>query len=166
MTAELKLTVQRATRLRALPSDRLFQRWVNASLRGSGRRGAAEVVIRLVNAAEGRRLNHRWRQRNYATNVLAFPAELLADLRSPLLGDLVICAPVVRCEAAEQGKRLEAHWAHLTVHGTLHLLGYDHISRRQAVAMESLEVAILAKLGFPDPYTAERHRVGQEDRRR
>lgn len=152
MTAPVRVTLQRATRVRGLPSQAKLQRWVTAALRGAGYRRAAELAIRLVNAAEGRRLNRAWRHRNSATNVLAFPAKLPEALRSPLLGDLVICAPVVRREAAEQGKPLEAHWAHLTVHGTLHLLGFDHQTKAGARAMEAKETAILTKLGFPDPY--------------
>lgn len=152
---KVEVTVQRATRLRGLPSERQFRRWVSAALRGAGHRRAAELAIRLVNAAEGRRLNRVWRHKDYATNVLAFPAQLPAGLRSPLLGDLVICAPVVRREAEEQGKSPEAHWAHLTVHGTLHLLGHDHVGRREAAEMEFLETAILAKLGFPAPYAQD-----------
>ncbi|MDE1888434.1 MAG: rRNA maturation RNase YbeY [Gammaproteobacteria bacterium] len=148
------VTIQRATRQRGLPSDRQFRRWVSAVLHGAGHRRSTELTIRLVNEAEGRRLNHRWRRRDYATNVLSFPAGLPQDLHSPLLGDLVICAPVVRREAAQQGKLPEAHWAHLTVHGTLHLLGYDHVGKRKAAKMESLETAILGKLGFSDPYAA------------
>lgn len=154
MTAQVRVTVQRVTRLRGLPSLAKFQCWVGTALRSAGYRRAAEMAIRLVNEAEGRRLNREWRHKDYATNVLAFPAKLPEALRSPLLGDLVICAPVVRREAAEQDKPLEAHWAHLTVHGTLHLLGYDHVMKHQAVEMESLEIAALAKLGFPDPYDA------------
>lgn len=154
MIPYLRVAVQRATRLRGLPSDRKFRRWVAAALAGAGHRRTAELAIRLVNGAEGRRLNRAWRNKDYATNVLAFPAGLPKGLRSSLLGDLVICAPVVRREAAEQGKPLEAHWAHLTVHGTLHLLSYDHVAKRQAEKMESLEIAILAKLGFPNPYAA------------
>ncbi|MBU6470981.1 MAG: rRNA maturation RNase YbeY, partial [Gammaproteobacteria bacterium] len=90
--------------------------------------------------------------RDYATNVLSFPAELPRGVRSPLLGDLVICAPVVRREAKAQHKTLKAHWAHLTVHGTLHLLAYDHATEVQAQAMEPLETSILTELGFPAPY--------------
>lgn len=150
----VEVTVQRATQLRGLPGNVRFRQWVAAALAGAGHRRTSEIVIRLVNEAEGRRLNQHWRHRNYATNVLSFPAELPRGVRSPLLGDLVICAQVVRREAAQQGKPPEAHWAHLTVHGTLHLLGYDHVGKRKAAKMESLETAILAKLGFPDPYTA------------
>lgn len=148
------VTIQRATRLRGLPSDAMFRRWVTAALAGAGHRRATELTIRLVNEAEGRRLNHRWRRRDYATNVLSFPAELPSGLRSPLLGDLVLCAPVVQREAKAQHKTSKAHWAHLTVHGTLHLLGYDHVGKRKAAKMESLETAILGKLDFSDPYAA------------
>ncbi len=149
MTGKLRVTVQRATRLRKLPADADFTRWVRAALRG---RGAAELVIRIVDATEGRRLNRRWRGKDRATNVLSFPAGLPVGVALPLMGDLVICAPAVAREAAEQGKTPAAHWAHLTVHGTLHLLGYDHATEAQAVVMEPLETAILGTLGFPDPY--------------
>lgn len=149
---QVRVTVQRVTRLRNLPRDKKFALWVDAVLRGAGYRRAAELAIRLVNEAEGCRLNREWRHKNYATNVLAFPAKLPKALHSPLLGDLVICAPVVRREAAEQDKPLEAHWAHLTVHGTLHLLGFDHQTQAEAHTMEAMEAAIVAKLGFPDPY--------------
>lgn len=151
MNKLLKLSVQRATRL-PVPGEAKFSRWVQAALSGAKHRRAVEVVIRLVNEAEGRKLNHSWRGKNHATNVLSFPAVLPAGMRSPLLGDLVMCAPVVRREAAEQDKTADAHWAHLTVHGTLHLLGYDHEVEAQAQVMESLEIAVLAGLGYPDPY--------------
>lgn len=154
MSRHVRVAVQRATRLRHLPSDRKLRQWASAALLGVGHRRAAELVIRLVNEAEGRRLNRVWRHKDYATNVLSFPVELPKDVRSPLLGDLVICAPVVRREAEAQGKLLEAHWAHLTVHGTLHLLGFEHATRRQAEEMEALEIRIVTRLGFSDPYTA------------
>lgn len=152
MTLRVRVAVQRATRLHGLPGDTMIRRWVAAALAGAGHRRVAELVIRLVNEAEGRRLNHAWRHRNYATNVLSFPAELPKGVHSRLLGDLVICAPVVRREAKAQRKTLEAHWAHITVHGMLHLLGYDHETARQAAEMELLETSILDKLGFPNPY--------------
>lgn len=154
MPVDLRLTVQRATRLHGLPGDAMFRRWVSAALAGAGHRRPAEIVIRLVNEAEGRRLNLRWRHRDYATNVLSFPAELPRGLHSGLLGDLVICAPVVRREARVQNKPPAAHWAHLVVHGTLHLLGHDHETAAEAGVMESLETAILGKLGFSDPYVS------------
>lgn len=133
-----------------LPTRKQFQRWVAAAL--NGQRDAAEVSIRIVDEAEGAELNRTWRHKDYATNVLSFPAELPPGIRSPLLGDLVICAPVVIREAAQQGKSPEAHWAHLVVHGTLHLLGYDHETGAEAEAMEALETRMLAGLGYPDPY--------------
>ena len=100
------------------------------------------------------RLNHDYRGKTGPTNVLSFPAGLPEDLGLPLLGDIVICTPIVRQEAADQGKPAQAHWAHMTVHGTLHLLGYDHIEDEDARIMESMETAILASLHFPCPYGA------------
>jgi probable rRNA maturation factor len=125
---------------------------VAAALRGGGRRKPAEVAIRIVGAEEGRAFNRDYRGKDYATNVLSFPAELPPGVDLPLLGDLAICAPVVEREAAEQHKRPRDHWAHLTVHGTLHLLGYDHLRDAEAEAMEALETRILASLGIADPY--------------
>jgi probable rRNA maturation factor len=112
----------------------------------------ADVAIRVVGEKEGRALNHKYRGKDYATNVLSFPTELPEGVNLPLLGDLVICAPVVAQEAQAQGKALNAHYAHLTVHGVLHLLGLDHDDEREAEAMERIERGILADLGLPDPY--------------
>ncbi|MGS0999765.1 rRNA maturation RNase YbeY [Rhodanobacter sp. UC4451_H18] len=136
-----------------LPAPASFRRWVEAALRGAKRRKPAELSIRIVDAAEGRTLNRDYRGKDYATNVLSFPAELPPGVVLPLIGDLAICAPVVQREAAEQGKLPRDHWAHLTVHGVLHLLGYDHIVETEAEAMEALETRILAGLGIADPYT-------------
>jgi len=136
-----------------LPAPASFRRWVEAALRGAKRRKPAELSIRIVDAAEGRTLNRDYRGKDYATNVLSFPAELPPGVVLPLIGDLAICAPVVLREAAEQGKLPRDHWAHLTVHGVLHLLGYDHIVETEAEAMEALETCILAGLGIADPYT-------------
>ena len=137
-----------------VPAAASFRKWVAAALQGRIRE--ADLAIRLVDTEEGRALNRHYRGKDYATNVLSFPAELPEGLpkgvKLPLLGDLVICAPVVAREAAEQGKPLNAHYAHLTVHGCLHLLGLDHEDPREAEAMEQLERDILAKLGLPDPY--------------
>lgn len=135
-----------------IPSPASFRRWVEAALRGSRRRKAAELSIRIVDADEGRSLNRDYRGKDYATNVLSFEAGLPPDMKLPLIGDMVICAPVVAREAAEQGKHARDHWAHLTVHGTLHLLGHDHIVEAEAEAMEALETRILAGLGIADPY--------------
>ena len=135
-----------------IPSPASFRRWVEAALRGARRRKATELSIRIVDADEGRALNRDYRGKDYATNVLSFEAGLPPGLKLPLIGDMAICAPVVAREAAEQGKRPRDHWAHLTVHGTLHLLGHDHIVEAEAVAMEALETRILAGLGIADPY--------------
>jgi len=137
-----------------MPAATSFRKWVAAAL--AGRIREADLAIRLVDEKEGRALNHHYRGKDYATNVLSFPAELPEGLPKgvtlPLLGDLVLCAPVVAREAKEQGKPLNAHYAHLTVHGCLHLLGWDHEDPREAEAMEQLEREILAGLGLPDPY--------------
>ncbi|MFK8329549.1 rRNA maturation RNase YbeY [Pseudomonas sp. BJa5] len=146
----LELDLQRATDA-AAPDDAHFRRWCELALRQ--RSADSEMTIRLVDEAEGRELNHTYRHKDYATNVLSFPADVPDDLLDiPLLGDLVICVAVVEREAAEQGKSLEAHWAHLVIHGCLHLLGYDHIEDDEAEEMEALERELLAELGHPDPY--------------
>ena len=146
----LELDIQRATDA-AAPDDAAFRRWCELALRQ--RSADSEMTIRLVDEAEGRELNHTYRHKDYATNVLSFPADVPDDLLDiPLLGDLVICVAVVEREAAEQGKSLEAHWAHLVIHGCLHLLGYDHIEDEEAEEMEALERTLLAELGHPDPY--------------
>ncbi|MBN6151223.1 rRNA maturation RNase YbeY [Xanthomonas sp. AmX2] len=137
-----------------LPAAASFRKWVAAALKGRIRE--ADLAIRVVDDKEGRALNHHYRGKDYATNVLSFPAELPEGVKLPLLGDLVICAPVVAREAAEQGKPLNAHYAHLTVHGVLHLLGWDHEHDKDADAMEQLEREILAELGIDDPYRGER----------
>ena len=133
-----------------LPAAVSFRRWAAAAAQGRIKR--ADLAIRLVDTKEGRALNRHYRGKDYATNVLSFPVELPEGVVLPLLGDLVICAPVVAREALEQGKPLAAHYAHLTVHGVLHLLGLDHEDDREAEAMEQLERDILATLGLPDPY--------------
>ena len=137
-----------------IPAAVSFRKWVAAAL--AGRIREADLAIRIVGTREGRALNRHYRGKDYATNVLSFPAELPEGLpacvRLPLLGDLVICAPVVAREAREQRKPLAAHYAHLTVHGALHLLGWDHEDPREADCMEQLEREILAGLGLPDPY--------------
>ncbi|TLX55295.1 rRNA maturation RNase YbeY [Stutzerimonas nosocomialis] len=151
----IELDLQRATEAHA-PGDEQFRRWCEMALRQ--RSGDSELTIRLVDEEEGRELNRTWRHKDYATNVLSFPADLpdgpdgepLLDI--PLLGDLVICVPVVEREAREQNKQPEAHWAHMVIHGCLHLLGYDHIDDDEAQEMEDLERHLLAELGHPDPY--------------
>jgi probable rRNA maturation factor len=139
---------------KGLPAAASVRRWVEAAL--AGQRRAIELAVRYVDSDEGRALNRDYRGKDYATNVLSFPVELPSGVRSPLLGDLVICAPVVTLEALGQDKPLAHHHAHLVVHGVLHLLGMDHErSEAEAEAMEARERTILARLGIPDPY-AER----------
>ena len=139
-----------------VPAAVSFRKWVAAALEGRIRE--ADLAIRIVDEKEGRALNRHYRGKDYATNVLSFPAEIAEGVKMPkgvkmpLLGDLVICAPVVAREAKEQKKPLTAHYAHLTVHGALHLLGWDHEDEREAEAMEQLEREILAELGIADPY--------------
>lgn len=146
---KIELEVQRATAFRPLPADREFGLWVATALAD---RGACELTIRLVDRDEGRELNHQYRGKDAATNVLSFPAELPEELGLPLLGDIVMCAPLVAEEALAQGKSPEAHWAHLTIHGVLHLLGYDHQGAEEAAAMERLEIELLGSLGIGNPY--------------
>jgi len=151
---EADVSVSYATARAGVPSAASFRRWVAAAL--AGRDAPAELAIRIVGVDEGRELNRQYRGRDYATNVLSFPAErpegLPADVDLPGLGDLVICSEVVAREAAEQSKRPADHYAHLTVHGVLHLLGWDHIDEPDAEAMEAREREILAGLGIADPY--------------
>ena len=137
---------------KGLPAPISFKRWAEAACKGRIKR--ADIAIRVVDEKEGRALNKHYRGKDYATNVLSFPAELPEGVTLPLLGDMVICAPVVLKEAAEQGKTPAAHFAHLTVHGVLHLLGLDHDNDREAEAMEAMEREVLAELGFQDPYRA------------
>ena len=146
--------MQLASEAADLPGEADLRHWCELALRQ--RSADSELTIRVVDEAEARELNHTWRHKDYATNVLSFPADIpdgILDI--PLLGDLVICAPVVAREAAEQGKLLTAHWAHLVIHGCLHLLGYDHIEEAEAQEMETLERELLAELGHPDPYNDE-----------
>lgn len=151
---DLQVEVVVADRRPWAPSAKRMALWAAAAAGVKGRH--AELAIRLVGKRESRRLNAHWRGKDYATNVLSFPVEGLPPVIRPRpLGDLVICAPVVAAEALEQGKTQSAHWAHMVVHGVLHLLGHDHEQDAEAVRMERLERRILARLGFPDPYAAE-----------
>lgn len=151
---DLDLDLQIATDMGGLPGQSELDHWSRAAL--EGRREHAAITIRVVDEPEGRALNLRYRGLDRPTNVLSFPFEappgLTPEETGYLIGDLVICAPVVAREAAGQGKRLCAHWAHLVVHGVLHLLDYDHLTDDEAAEMELLETAILGGLGFPPPY--------------
>ncbi len=144
---KFSLSVQYASEAADVPDRSKFRRWVDASLNKS-----ALVTLRIVDEAEGRALNRDFRGKDYATNVLTFA---YGEEAGKLTGDIVICAPVVEREAHEQGKPVPEHYAHLTVHGVLHLQGYDHENEPQAREMESLEVEIMRKLGFNDPYASE-----------
>jgi probable rRNA maturation factor len=141
--SNLNLSVQFVSNQEGLPTRTQFKKWVKATLRVD-----TEVTIRVVDEEEGRMLNSTYRGKDYATNVLTFPLTEMPHL----IGDIIICAPVVEAEAHAQNKSIEAHYAHLTVHGVLHLHGYDHITEPQAELMESLEVTILRKLGYANPY--------------
>ena len=139
----LNIYTQYASKHANLPSKQQFSKWAKAAINVD-----TEVTIRVVDEQEGRELNSMYRGKDYATNVLTFPLTETPHL----MGDIIICAPVVESEAQFQHKSLEAHYAHLTVHGILHLHGYDHEIEAQAELMESLEISILAKLGYANPY--------------
>ncbi|MBU2985253.1 rRNA maturation RNase YbeY [Saccharophagus degradans] len=148
----LTIDIQQASTSDAsqLPSDEQFEIWVEAALQQ--RMSEAELSVRIVDEDESQALNLHYRGKDKPTNVLSFPCELPDGVELPLLGDLVICAQVVAKEALEQGKLLHAHWAHMVVHGTLHLLGYDHIDDGEAEEMEAIEIQVLLELGYPNPY--------------
>ena len=152
MTARgVRVQVRRVgARRPGVPSERVLARWAGAAL-GARAAAGAELSVLLVGSGASRSLNARYRQRDHATNVLSFPATLAAR-RAGLLGDLVICPAVLVREARGQGKRLAAHWAHLVVHGVLHLAGFDHEEESAARRMERREVRVLRSLGYPNPY--------------
>ena len=156
---DLALEFQLATALDGTPSEAQFQHWVETTLIALSYLPPAqlspELTVRLVDPAESEQLNHDYRQQQKPTNVLSFPFESIPGVPLALLGDIIICAPVVRQEAQDQGKEEMAHWAHLTVHGVLHLLGYDHIEDQQAAEMEAQEIEILKQLGYSNPYQAD-----------
>lgn len=140
-----------------LPTEEQFHRWAMTGL--SQRQAESELTIRLVDEAESHELNLTYRGKNRPTNVLTFPFELPdtgEDFDLPLLGDLVICRQVVEREALEQGISTESHWAHMVIHGSLHLLGYDHIEDEEAEEMETLETELMQSLGYADPYLSEK----------
>jgi probable rRNA maturation factor len=145
----IEVDVQQATDFRPLPGHRDFKLWVTAALQEIG---DAELTLRLVDEAESRELNSRYCGKDTPTNVLSFPAGLPPGMDVPLLGDIVICAPLVHSEAMAQNKPVQAHWAHLVIHGVLHLLGHDHQDEQEAGVMEALEVDLLFSLGYENPY--------------
>ncbi|MGR6982061.1 rRNA maturation RNase YbeY [Testudinibacter sp. P27/CKL/0425] len=137
-----------------LPSEAQIAQWAQSAVKPT--LDDLEMTVRIVDEAESQMLNRTYRSKDYPTNVLSFPFESPAEVEQPLLGDLVICRQVVEREADEQQKPLLAHWAHMVVHGCLHLLGYDHIEDDEAEEMESLERDIMQQLGFDDPYLSEK----------
>lgn len=154
LSASPVIDMQIVTTGESIPSEDDFKCWAAAALPSDKR--CSEMTIRIVGTEESRELNGRYRNQDAATNVLSFPSNvpegLSQELDAPYLGDLVICAPVVKTQAQAQNKAIDAHWAHLVVHGTLHLIGYDHLEDAEAEAMEALETRILVGLDFPTPY--------------
>lgn len=153
----VQVDVQNACDDDTAPEIPIVESWIARAVRASGADGDAEVSVRIVDAAEIHALNSDYRGQDKPTNVLSFPAGDVAGLPADMpvpLGDVVICASVVRAEAAAQGKAITDHWAHMLVHGTLHLLGYDHETETEAAEMEALETRILSEHGVADPYGA------------
>ena len=153
----VRVDVQRASQDSSIPDNAFVAAWVRRAIEAARDTGASEVSVRIVDAAEIRALNRDYRGKDHPTNVLSFPAGHVAGLpkeQPEPLGDIVICASVVRDESAAQGKEALNHWAHMLVHGALHLLGYDHQSDAEGEAMEALEAAILGAQGIDDPYGA------------
>ncbi len=144
----IHVELQNASASLFLPSEKDLTQWAKAATR----RDNAEIVVRVVDEPESAELNEHYRGKAGPTNVLSFPFEAPPGVTTEILGDLVVCAPVVEREAKEQGKTLQAHWAHMVVHGVMHLQGYDHIEEDEAVIMESEEIAIMNGLGFSNPY--------------
>jgi len=154
----LNLVLQNPARSRSVPPVATLRRWARAALRAP-----ADITVRVVGAAESQRLNREFRDRDYPTNVLSFDCGIAAGRGRGVRGDLVLCAPVVRSEARTQSKPLAAHYAHLLVHGLLHLQGHDHEDDAPAERMERRERRILARLGFPDPYLEDSRDKPQEE---
>lgn len=150
MNTDSDITVQVAVSGMPLPSARDIHRWVTQAL--AAQQASGELVVRIVDEAEMTALNGRYRGKDGPTNVLSFPCEGVAGIDTGMLGDIVICAPVVQEEAVRQGKVPQAHWAHLVIHGVLHLLGFDHLQEHEARLMEARETELLQQLGYADPW--------------
>lgn len=146
----IDVDIQIASQSTSIPSSEQFQQWVETGLSNTSTN--FELTVRVVDIEESQQLNLQYRQKDKPTNVLSFPFEVPEGIELNLLGDLVICADVVAKEATEQNKPLNNHWAHLVVHGCLHLLGYDHIEEEEAIEMESLEIKLLSTIGIDNPY--------------
>jgi probable rRNA maturation factor len=147
----LMIDLQIATPAEQVPGIKQFQLWADTAAEACACTDK-ELTIRVTGLEESAELNERYRKKHGPTNVLSFPFEDPPGISTEVLGDLVICAPVVQCEADEQGKHPEAHWAHMLVHGVLHLCGYDHIDPDEADEMELMETSIITGLGYPPPY--------------
>ena len=147
---KIKVDIQRATNTPDIPENRQLRKWARTALSDYDK--DAELTIRIVDEKEGTELNRKWRKAKGPANVLSFSYEDNNRIAGGLLGDIIICAPVIRREALEQKKSLASHWAHMVIHGALHLLGYDHIKTKDAREMERLEIRLLESLGYTDPY--------------
>ncbi len=153
---KVTLSLQKACTHKDIPSSKEFKTWIISALETAGFDKPCEVAIRLVDETESQALNLQYRGKDKPTNVLSFPSELPSEVLDALkrepLGDMVICVPVMQREAQEQQKTATSHWAHLTIHSTLHLLGFDHIEEQEAEEMEALEIVALQQLGYKNPY--------------
>lgn len=150
MKNKFRFTLQKIFNNAFIPSRYYLQRWINLVL--TDHKTNASLNIRIVDETESADLNQTYRKKTGPTNILSFPFSPPKNIPSDFLGDLVVCAPLVTQEAKVQQKPIIAHWAHLIIHGTLHLLGYDHVNDQDAEIMETLEIKLLAQLGYPDPY--------------
>jgi probable rRNA maturation factor len=157
-TARIKLNLQIISKQKSIPTISNFKYWVTTALRANTWirpyriDKSVEITIRVINAKEMSELNQKYRHKSGPTNILSFPFSPPPGIKSNLLGDIIICAPIVKQEAKRQNKLEKNHWAHLTIHGVLHLLGYDHTKSKDAKKMEQLEIKILKQLGIDDPY--------------
>lgn len=149
----INMEIQNISGFDELPNNVLMIKWAEQALDKEHKE--AEITLRIVDTAEAQELNKEWRGKDSATNVLSFPVGEVVEQAPNLLGDIVICAPIVELEAKEQDKDIEAHWAHLIIHGILHLQGYDHESDEEANVMETKEIEILKKSGYENPYETE-----------
>lgn len=154
MNATPEINLQNVSTEPAVPNAETLTDWALVALHHQCKRG--ELTIRIVDPVESQMLNQRYRQQNKPTNVLAFPFASFPgiDISDPIIGDIVICAAIVNQEAKQQGKPHDAHWAHIVIHGILHLLGYDHLNATDAQCMETLEIDLLQQLGYANPYEA------------